>query len=36
MRTDAVAPHDRKMTSVFECCLTLWAFLCIIVGILLG
>ncbi|MFO7645038.1 MAG: hypothetical protein R6W95_11705 [Desulfosarcina sp.] len=28
--------NDRKMTSIFERYLTLWVFLCIIIGILLG
>jgi len=36
MGTDTVTSSDRKMTSMFERYLTLWVFLCIIAGILLG
>ncbi|WP_373499918.1 ACR3 family arsenite efflux transporter [Desulfococcus sp.] len=36
MDTDATVSNERKMTSVFERYLTLWVFLCIIAGILLG
>ncbi len=36
MSTNDIAGDDRKMTSVFERYLTLWVFLCIIVGIALG
>ena len=33
---DAGVTNERKMTSIFERYLTLWVFLCIIIGILLG
>ncbi|HRU94414.1 MAG TPA: ACR3 family arsenite efflux transporter [Anaerolineae bacterium] len=36
MDNDALAANERKMTSVFERYLTVWVFLCIIGGIVLG
>ena len=36
MGTSDVTSQDRKMTSIFERYLTLWVFLCIVGGILLG
>ena len=36
MGPDDIASQDRKMTSAFERYLTLWVFLCIVGGILLG
>lgn len=36
MSIEAAASNERKMTSVFERYLTVWVFLCIIAGILLG
>jgi ACR3 family arsenite transporter len=36
MKRDELQTNDRKMTSVFERFLTLWVFLCIIAGIVLG
>ena len=36
INTDAGVTNERKMTSIFERYLTLWVFLCIIIGILLG
>ncbi|MBF0224107.1 MAG: ACR3 family arsenite efflux transporter [Desulfobacterales bacterium] len=36
MSSNEIINNDRKMTSVFERYLTLWVFLCIIVGIVLG
>jgi ACR3 family arsenite transporter len=36
MKRDELQTNDRKMTSAFERFLTLWVFLCIIAGIVLG
>ncbi len=36
MSPDTLIADDRKMTSVFERYLTVWVFLCIVAGILLG